>query len=201
MPTLRLFISIYYPTSSDMSNKEHITYKTSSFSLRSIIILLMLTVTTSVNASDIKTYWTNIPDSICLLHDQAVITDSTDTYIKAEITKALTIEAKTLKTAENDTLICLIKTYSAPAKESTVVLYNTRWEKMEDIVLSLENHFPDATSKKEYFFPTLISATLNKTSNELILRLSPINISDDEKRDIKDIKMQKILKWNGKTFK
>lgn len=165
-----------------------------TFLLISFLVISII----SVSADNI---WKSIPDSIVNTTNAQVIKE-TDSFIHKRISSSLEVQAKLLAT-NNDTIICLVKTLSAPEKESKIVFYNAQWNKLNEQTFSLEDIIGKENSEKfkSYFNPLLISAQLMEDSNNISISVSDYMISEDDKKELKDLPLQKSLQWNGNLFK
>ena len=58
----------------------------------------------------------------------------------------------------------------------------------------------DFSKLQALFDPKLISFTLSPSNKDLVVALSPVIISEEEKAHVKALTLQRKLNWNGKTF-
>lgn len=54
----------------------------------------------------------------------------TEDYMQMQITAHSSVEMKLIQ-REQDTLLCMVRTYTAPAADSDVVFYNLKWEELD----------------------------------------------------------------------
>ena len=77
---------------------------------------------------------------------------------------------------------------------------------MPQMHLDVDLQRPDTMSESDFnklqalFDPKLISFSLSPSTAELVVALSPAVISEEEKANVKLLKLQNKLNWNGKTF-
>lgn len=168
---------------------------------RIVTFIIAATLSMSSFAKPIGEYFKAIPASICPFADKAVISEETVDYLSASVTSVSDIQMRFLTNSEGAKVICLVKTFKAPEAESEVTTYDLDWNEIETHKFCLEDISSEASAASKYFEPLLISATLHSASGEITLKVTPVDLSDEEKESIKDIKLQTTLKWNGKTFK
>ena len=112
-----------------------------------------------------------------------------------------------LRQLDDDTF-CLLTTVMAPERETTCTLYDGMWRtkrrvSFDDVTMTQK---PDTMSEKEYRetldmieFP-LVEARFGN-GNELILTLNAPMLDADDRKKVEAISMQRILKWDGESFK
>ena len=113
-----------------------------------------------------------------------------------------------LPTSSGDSLLCLVQTYAGPLPESSISFYTSDWKAlpMPSMHLDVDLQRPDTMTQDDFsklqalFDPKLISFTLSPSNKELVVALSPVIISEEEKAHVKALILQRKLNWNGKTF-
>lgn len=107
-----------------------------------------------------------------------------------------------------DTLLCVVRTVWGPEPESTVGLYDRQWHlrgrvDIENIQLVQR---PDSMGEQRFaelsrmIEPRMVQATFNGQTQEIVLQQSLPLVSDDEKKLLKSILVQRKLKWEGNKF-
>ena len=152
-----------------------------------------------------------------LLEEVSVMDTLTQDFVQIRMTKASTLQMKKLPVENGDSVLCVVKTFAGPEKESELYFYNQDWKKMdasrlldgkrmEDLAESLIQK-PDTMSEtrfaelKAMIEPRMVSALLLQNENSLVVRLSLPLLSADDKKAVNAIKVQRSFNWNGKTFK
>lgn len=179
--------------------------------------LLIATLIYVSSFADTKELWTIMPDSItaCSKSDVMSVNDSTD-VLTVEVSSTYTIQAVTLSTKENEEKVfCVIKTFSAPEKESELAIYDSAWTLINEKRFSLSDILGEKASTNIglYFDPLLISA-LFSDSCRIKVQIADFMLSDDEKKEIaksiginydtentnSSLQLTRTLKWDGANF-
>lgn len=142
----------------------------------------------------------------------SVMDTLTADYVQIKMSKTATLQMKRLPVENGDSVICLVKTFSLPEKESELYLYDQSWNRLpldlniQSLAESLIQK-PDTMSEsrfselKKMIEPKMVSAVLLQHEDGLVIRLSLPLLSADDKKQVSAIKLQRKFKWNGKTFK
>ena len=86
-----------------------------------------------------------------LLGEEARLLKLTDNYISLKLNKSTNMQMAILKTIDNDSLICMVRTYyggieqEGGAAESVIAFYDMQWHK---VYVSMLNDASDALLKK-----------------------------------------------------
>lgn len=145
-----------------------------------------------------------------LLDGSTTVDTLTSRGMELRLNEVATMQIGLLPTSEKgDSLLCVVRTVWGPEPESTVELYDLRWHLREriDIDTCLLAQRPDSMSEQRFvelssmIEPRMVQATLDSQSGEIVLQQSLPLVSDDEKRQLKTILVQRKLKWNGMAFK
>ena len=142
------------------------------------------------------------------LGERCSIDTLTADFLSARMNEVYTLQMKMLPTSSGDSLLCLVQTYAGPQPESRIAFYSPDWKalSMPQMHLDVDLQRPDTMSEGDFnklqalFDPKLISFSLSPSTAELVVALSPAVISEEEKADVKLLKLQNKLNWNGKTF-
>ena len=142
------------------------------------------------------------------LGEKCSIDTLTADFLSVRMNDVYTLQMKMLPTSSGDSLLCLVQTYAGPQPESRIAFYTPDWKvlSMPQMHLDVDLQRPDTMSESDFnklqalFDPKLISFSLSPSTAELVVALSPAVISEEEKANIKLLKLQNKLNWNGKTF-
>ena len=205
--------------------------------MRTILLTLFFVISLSQTSAQVmRDVWLSMPDSLLPYLDGQIRSDMlesfekrngegavgklqesssiemmTPQYISVSLNDASTLQMRLLPTA-TDTLICVVRTYSAPQAESEILFYNTQWEKQDrSLVRTITPvHFfvrPETMSESRfaelvsiYKECLLVSATLDVEEPILILRCSSPVATKDEQKEMEAALVQISLKWDGKFF-
>lgn len=133
----------------------------------------------------------------------------TNDYMAVRLTEESSLQMQTLLTTDGDTIICLVHHYEFPEAESSVVLYNENWEKLSDIKFDLDYlvNKPDTMSDERYseifmmMDPYIIHYTLSESEKGTItVSIEVPLLTDEERKSLNAISMQRNYKWDGKAF-
>ena len=117
--------------------------------LKRILIILFAFASLTVSAKSMREIWLSMPDSMVrylnkskriefldyvdmkvktdvknLLQGSSVMDTITSNYLSAKLNEASAIQMKLLPVHGSDSLLCVVRTYSAPAAESTVNFFS-----------------------------------------------------------------------------
>ncbi len=200
-----------------------------------IATIVLLSVTNS-HAQDMRSIIKTLPDTILpslTLNDRLDFIDYLDSKMKAEVSNRL--GGKSEMTAINDTythirlsgsseislkllplngdsVICMVRTYSAEGSDSKVSFYTKDWKVLNanDFIstptVSGFLAFPDSLNTEERFKlinkieVPLIKATLSESSNDITFTLtSHLYLNEDDRNAIVPyIKESIAMKWNDR---
>ena len=151
-----------------------------------------------------------------LLDENSVMDTLTADFLQLRLSRAATLQMKKLP-ADGDSLVCVVKTFAGPEKESLVMLFDQEWnakdvqglfdgKSLQQLAGSLVQK-PDTMTEdrfvelKKMIEPQMVSAILLQHDNGIVVRLSLPLLSADDKKAVNVIKLQRKFNWNGKTFK
>ena len=142
------------------------------------------------------------------LGEKCSIDTLTADFLSVRMNDVYTLQMKMLPTSSGDSLLCLVQTYAGPQPESRIAFYSPDWKalSMPQMHLDVDLQRPDTMSESDFnklqalFDPKLISFSLSPSTAELVVALSPAVISEEEKANVKLLKLQNKLNWDGKTF-
>ena len=213
-------------------------------------IILFVCVSTLAGAqTSMRQLWLTMPDSLCvyldegrrtelvdfidmgvksevknLMNGQSVMDTLTADFTQVQLSESLTLQLKLLPVADADTLLCMVRTFSAPAAESHVSFFDTSWKPLSgDFGLTsmrqpesdaaatamVENFVsrPDTMavdqfqSLKKLIDPVMLSAELSPADATITFSLSSPLTTREEQEQLKAILLQRKFKWQAGTFK
>ncbi len=134
-------------------------------------------------------------------------------YAEVTLSGALSMQLALLPTAQGDTILCRVVTVTAPAKESKVEFFDTKWNKLKtdeyltNVTFEQLVQRPDTLNEDEFsylctfFEPRLIYSVFNPDDSSLAFALDTPLTSRFDKERLEAIMMQRKLKWDGKMYK
>ena len=192
--------------------------------------------------------WLSMPDSLCTCLDRNLRTellDFVDMGVKAEVknrmngqstmdtltadytrvhlSESSAIQLKLLP-AQADSVVCMVRTFSAPASESFVSFFSTSWQPIASdfglsgvgvmqgtdaeasALLDAFTERPDTMSEnrfqelKKLIDPVMVSASLSPVHPEITFSLSIPVATAEEKQQLSAILVQRKYKWEGGKF-
>lgn len=208
--------------------------------MKKIFLTLALLVSLSAGAQSLREAWISMPDSLLPVLDRNLRTELvelTDMGVKSEVNSLLgencsmdtltadflqvttssasTLQLKLLPLSQGDSLVCMVKTFSAPEKESEIGFYSHDWKQLDsqeylDSALMLEqcrpyfSSIPDTLSNvlvpETAVEPRMVYFQLFPGEESLVAGLSLPMLTKEEKERIQLLLLQRKFKWNGKNF-
>lgn len=123
---------------------------------RNILALILVALSITTQAREIRSVWKSMPDSLVLAIDKvrrlemldlvdykvkaevdnrlgshSVMDTITSNYLHIMVSKASELSMRLLPTAEGDTLVCMVYTYKAPKPESKISFYSLDWQQLD----------------------------------------------------------------------
>ena len=148
-----------------------------------------------------------------LLGENSVMDTLTTDFVQIRMSKLSTLQVKKLPAAEaGDSLLCVVKTFAGPEKESELYFFDQNWKPVEvgfdlnSLATSLIQK-PDTMNEarflelKKMIEPKMVSVLLFEHEDSVVVRLSLPLLSAEDKKAVNVIKLQRKFNWNGKTFK
>lgn len=198
-------------------------------------------MTMTVSAKSLRQLWIDMPDSIVPylnknlrtefvdfvdmkvkadvknLFDQNSRMDTlTNDYLKVTLNESATLEMKLFSSSDGKDVLCLVKTFSAPEKESELVFFDSSWNQLNtsDLFSGVQLdklpgqlvQKPDTMSQERFeklkilIEPEMTWNELNIGENSITFNLATPLMSNDDKKAVDAILVQRKFKWNGKTF-
>lgn len=164
-------------------------------SMKYYLTIFLMAFSLGANA-DIHQLWETMPDSILVHKSLANIIVEKERYLKASLSSALEVQMRHVVCDDGTTYIILVRTYSAPAKDSVVEAYDINWNKINTLPFTLAQIIgkQNAEAYGKYFEPLLISASLSEDADEITLTVSDVGLTDEEKEEIKGVSLQTNVK-------
>lgn len=148
-----------------------------------------------------------------LLNGNCEMDTLTNDYVHLTLNLSTTLEMKLLPRENGDSILCLVRTFSAPSKESDIRFYDSSWHalaskdrlpdvKPEDFIFR-----PDTMSVERFdnlramIEPYLISAKLSPCDDSMVLSLAAPLVGSTERKAVESILVQKKLNWQNERFK
>lgn len=206
-----------------------------------LLLLMLLTFATNMSAKSLNELWVSMPDSLMpmvnksqriefldlknlgvkaevdnLLGESCQLDSVTSDYLKLTTSPSSLYEMRLLPQTSGDSLLCIVRTFSAPEKESELKFYDQEWKELEgtsllpsnlsDVSLYMQAK-PDTMSLERYhglqamIEPQMFHLTWSEDGNELVSQLSLPLLGKEEKAQMLALLMQRKFKWNGEKFK
>lgn len=202
-----------------------------------ILFACLLMASTGVGAKSMKDLLVSMPDSLLpylnkslrqempelqemgvkaevknLLGENSVMDTLTANFLQIRMSKVATLQMKKLPVEGGDSILCLVKTFAGPEKESQVLFFNQDWKALDagklfacdaERLISKPDTMTEARfiELKKMIEPKMMSVMLFEHENAAVVRLSLPLLSADDKKTVSVIKLQRKFNWNGKTFK
>ncbi len=199
------------------------------FKIRCAMLLaVLLTCMGQAKAQDVSDFWISMPDSFIpylnkeirtslvnnnengvnhtslnLFQDTVRTTALTDSYLKVELSHSSEVEIRRFTASKGQTLYAEVRTYKAPAAESTLTIYTDDWQKVEskpiDASLLIK---PDTMTQDTYrrllslSDPQMIEMHLSPNAETISLSISYPFLSQEEKEQTKEQSLQTIVNLN-----
>lgn len=206
-----------------------------------VVFLMAVALSTFSYGKSLRDMWVSIPDSLIptldknlriecldlldmgvkpevknLLGTDCMLDTLTADYLLLKTSKAAVVQMKLLPLSAGDSLLCVVKAFSAPERESEVRFFNQQWKEVDARQLfdhdlySLDCYTkakPDTMSEENYhellslIEPVMLDAELAQGENVMTFRLSLPLVSNEQKRQLNALLVQRKFKWDGKIFK
>ena len=207
-----------------------------------ILMACLLTASLGVGAKSMKDLLVSMPDEVMpclnknlrlefaelqemgvkaevknLLGEVSVMDTLTQDFVQVRMSKVSTLQMKKLPMENGDSVICVVKSFAGPEKESELYFFSQEWKaldasqflggkRIEDLAETLiqkpdtmsESRFEDLKAMIE---PNMVSALLLQNENALVVRLASPLLSADDKKAVNAIKLQRKFNWSNESFK
>ena len=152
-----------------------------------------------------------------LLGEASVMDTLAQDFVQIRLSSASTLQMKKLPLEQGDSVLCVVKTFAGPEKESELRLFTQDWKPLDasrlfdgkcigELAGSLVQK-PDTMSESRFeelkamIEPRMVSALLLQHENAVVVRLSLPLLSTEDKKLVNAIKLQRKFNWSGKSFK
>lgn len=204
---------------------------------RFYVILLIAMACLQVQAQSMRKIWLSMPDSIIpylnknqrlelvdyvdlkvkpevknQLRETSVIDTLTTNYMSITLNKASKMQLRLLPTTNEDSILCMVRTFNGPLPESSITFYTPHWQRLESPSIDLQQFAPSLIVRPDTMsqarFDELkgkievitVEASLTAENDNLMLRTAVPLLSHQEKESIRLIFLQRKLNWNGTTY-
>lgn len=204
------------------------------------LLMIVFALTASVDAKSLRELWLSMPDSLLptldnnlrlelvdlvdmkvkpevknLLGEECLIDTLTSDFLEVTTSSSAKVQMCLLPMGTGDSILCVIKNFSAPAMESEVRFYDSQWKEtgskayLPSDISQLSRYLnakPDTLGEDEYqerlslLEPIVVSAKFSYPSKSLVFSVSLPLVSNDDKGKLNAILSQRKFKWNGKRF-
>lgn len=134
-------------------------------------------------------------------------------YARVTLSEAQSLQMALLPTAQGDTLLCRVVTFSAPAPESRVEFFDTKWNRLDaerflpPVSSSSLLHRPDSLGEEEFgvlcsfFEPKMMQVGLDPADFSLTFSLATPLTSRFDRERLATVMVQRKVKWEGEMYK
>lgn len=147
-----------------------------------------------------------------LLGESSVMDTLTNNFIQIRMSKVSVLQLKKLPVENGDSILCLVKTFAGPEKESQVMFFDQDWKMLDAgklLACDAESLIskPDTMTEERFvelkrmIEPRMVSVLLFEHEDAAVVRLSLPLLSADDKKAVNAIKLQRKFKWDGHRFK
>lgn len=205
------------------------------------LCVCMLGFTLAGCAQSVKAAWLSMPDTLSpylskaqraecidlkeknleakvtnMLQGETILDTLTAVYLRATLSQSATLQMRVMPTDGADSLICVVKTLRAPAKESEISFYDSSWRPLAEVRQSVDSLLetlparlvsrPDSMPEERYrelvqmIDPVMVEATLSPDEDALVFRLSTPLLPSGEKEAVARVLSQRKFKWEGHSF-
>ena len=147
---------------------------------------------------------------------KSVMDTITANYIHITLSESSEMQLCRLPYAGGDSIICMVRTWKAPAAESEVCFFRQDWtplhipaafarKELRGLATDLTVR-PDAMAQVRYeelrakIDPVMVSAALMEDTDELEVKLALPLLPKEDRKAVEPVMKTIRLKWNGNTF-
>lgn len=147
-----------------------------------------------------------------LLSEGTVLDSLTANHADIRLNESARMQLHLLPRENGDTVVCMVRTYLGEAPESTFAFYDSEWKSLErkgflpEVDPMSLIHRPDTMTVERYeellrlVDPLMVAAEITPADGALTFSLSTPMTTKKEREALRDILVQRKLKWNGKSF-
>ena len=188
------------------------------------VALLSFTFSCNMSAQSVREMWLNMPDSIIpylnkslrqecidfvdmnvkasvknLFQGESIMDTLTTDYAHIQLNESSIMEMKMFPSNTGDSILCVVRTFVGPARESEVAFYNKEWNKIGEGLNFKKADFmskPDTMDVKRYdellsmVQPFMYWAKLSPQQNSITYSMSIPLASKQDKKDVEAISKQ-----------
>ncbi len=165
-----------------------------------------------------------------LLGEVSVMDTLTADFVQIRMSQVSSLQMKKLPADGGDSLLCVVKTFAAPEKESVLYLFDQNWNQKDASHLFLPklgaldvahgdgaqslSHLsgyliqkPDTMEEERFaqleamIEPRMVSAVLFQHDNSIVVSLASPLLSAEDKKQVNAIKLQRKFNWSSGIFK
>lgn len=213
------------------------------------IILLLVCVPILVGAQiSLRDVWLNMPDGMIpylnknlrlehldfvdmgvksevnhQMNGVCVMDTLTADYTHVTLSPASSVELRLLPVNDSTKIVCLVRTFKAPAEESEISFYDAQWKPLTgdygladvknqdktdaEKLLSRFVQKPDSMTSERFddlckmIEPVMISASFDVAQPVMTFRLSVPLATPDDRKAVESILRQRKFRWDGSQFR
>lgn len=199
------------------------------------VFLWVVLLVTSVQAKSLKDLWVSMPDSLLptldrnlrlelveleemgvkpnvknLLDEECDMDTLTNDYLEFTTSKAARLQMIYLPSSAGDSILCVIKTFRAPSKESEIRFYDQGWRQLPISSYLAKDQYAlgcyikpksDTMRVEEYeelkskLEPVMYVTDYLPTAQAFRVQVSLPLLSNEDKMKVQSILMQRKFKW------
>lgn len=199
------------------------------------VFLWVVLLVTSVQAKSLKDLWVSMPDSLLptldrnlrlelveleemdvkpnvknLLGEECDMDTLTNDYLECTTSKAARLQMIYLPSSAEDSVLCVIKTFRAPSKESEIRFYDQGWRQLPISSYLAKDQYmlgsyikpkSDTMRVEEYeelkskLEPVMYVTEYLPTAQAFRVQVSLPLLSNEDKMKVQSILMQRKFKW------
>ena len=131
-------------------------------------------------------------------------------FLQATLTKSSVMQMKLLPASNGrDSVVCLVRSYLAPERESRVTLYTLDWKPIGHVDFCADEYIarPDTMTAERFEYlktfldPVMFSVEMVPNENSMVVGLTTNAAGVEDKKALDSILVQRKLNWNGEIFK
>ena len=178
-----------------------------------IAFLLCMSFSAKADNALLRAMLSCCPEKTCPLLERdsidSCIIRETERLVEVQVTECSTLQLARL----TDTLYCAVSTFAAPEKESRVVVVDDSWNEVSVIPLPVELVLADKSicdslsargitnaEASLMLSNSLVSASFDD-SMQLVLTLTPLAMTEEDSKRLKDLVLSRRMKFEGKELK
>ena len=136
----------------------------------------------------------------------------TDDYLRLTLSTVSSLQMKQLQTTDSMTIVCMVRTVAAPARDSQVEFYDTAWRRLYWLELPVprtSDYFdqaPDSVARMMEFAQRsvddlrLVDVTIEPNQPVFTLQIATDELAEDEKKVAHRLVHHIRYRWTGNEF-